>query len=121
MNVRCKPIADDSGVGSVFAVALLALLCFVAVVAVGISGIVLTHRRAQSAADLAALAGANAVQLGGQACDAARAIARSNRAELVTCIVAAQSISVQVHVDAPPGLARFDLGTTARARAGPVE
>ncbi len=121
MNVRCKPIADDGGVGSVFAVALLALLCLGAVVAVGISGIVLTHRRAQSAADLAALAGANAMQMGGQACEASQAIAQSNRAELLSCTVAAQSVTVQVRVDAQIRLAQLDLGTTARARAGPVE
>ena len=64
--------ARRAGAGSVLAVAMLGLLVTVTVAAAGVVGIVATHRTAQSAADLAALAGAAALQDGGDACEQGR-------------------------------------------------
>ena len=63
--------------GSVLAVAMMGVLVTVTVAAAGVVGVVATHRTAQSAADLAALAGAAALQDGGDACAAGRRCRRS--------------------------------------------
>lgn len=109
--------AGEVGAATVLAVALVALLvsfavaCGLAVAAVG------THRRAEAAADLAALAGAQAVQSGDDGCAAARRIARANGARLDRCLLLGFDVVVTVRV-AGPALAGGDA-LLARARAGP--
>ena len=67
------PSRADDGAGSVLAVAMMGLLVTVAVAVGGVVGVVATHRTAQSAADLAALAGATVVSFctGGVRCEKA--------------------------------------------------
>jgi secretion/DNA translocation related TadE-like protein len=76
--------------------------------------------QAQSAADLAALAGAAALRRGEDACAGAAAIAADNGAELVDCVVTGQRVTLRVRaiVELP---VLGPLPVTARARAGPAQ
>jgi secretion/DNA translocation related TadE-like protein len=117
VNRRLRRAED--GAGSVLAVAMMRLLVTVTVAASGVVGVVATHRIAQSAADLAALAGASALQDGGDACDQAAAVADRNRATLTDCEVAGWNVTVEVMANTarlPGGV----LDLRARGRAGPA-
>ena len=76
----------------------------------------LQRRQAQSAADAAALAGADSVALGtrASACAAASAVAESNAAKLVDCDVGDDAVEVVVELTGDAPLA---LGRTVRARS----
>jgi secretion/DNA translocation related TadE-like protein len=77
------------------------------------------HRRAQGAADLAALAGASALADGGDPCAAAERVAAENGASLTGCAPAARDVRVTVVVPGPRWLAGYrDLEGQARAGAG---
>jgi secretion/DNA translocation related TadE-like protein len=83
-----------------------------------VAALVRSHRSAQSAADLAALAGAAARQRGEDGCAVAAELARANAAELVTCSVLGDDVLVRLEVTGPRWLGQTaDL--TAQARAGP--
>ena len=108
----------ERGSGSVLVVAMTGLLVLVTVGVVCAVAVVGVHRRAQSAADLAALAGAVALQDGRDACASAEVIARANGTELGSCRVAGWTVSIAV-----VAAARLPVGglrLPARARAGPV-
>jgi secretion/DNA translocation related TadE-like protein len=84
-----------------------------------VQAMVVAHRRAQSAADLAALAGASAVAHGREPCAAAGTVAGLNGGRLVGCEVSAGDVRVEVVVAGPRWLGQQgDL--TAEARAGPA-
>lgn len=109
---------DQRGAATVFAVACLAVLLLVGAALGVVAAMVHAHRQAQAAADLAALAGAQAVARGRDPCAAAGAIAASNGAALTGCTVAGSDVVVTVRVDGPHWLGqRADLD--GRARAGP--
>jgi len=108
----------EDGAAVVMALGLLAVLFLVAGVGGGVVAMVAAHRQVQAAADLAALAGAAAVQAGAPACPAVDRIARRNRAVLTSCVADGASVLATVEHTLP----RF-LGTRtvrARARAGPA-
>ena len=110
---------DEVGAGSVLAVAMLAVLVVVTVAVGGVVGVVAAHRTAQAAADLAALAGAGAVQDGADPCRRAGEIARRNGSRLQRCSVQGWDVAVVVVADTahlPGGV----LDLSARARAGPI-
>ncbi len=108
----------EGGAATVLVVALAGLLLVVGLAVVGVTAVVVTHRSAQSAADLAALAGAGALASGRDGCATADTIARGNGADLRSCEVAGRDVLVRVGATARPGFGlAFDL--TARARAGP--
>lgn len=110
---------SEEGAGTVLSVAMLGVLVTVTVAAAGIVGVVATHRIAQSAADLAALAGATALQDGGDACQQAAAVAGRNQARLSDCVVDGWDVSVVVVANTarlPGGV----LDLRARGRAGPA-
>ncbi len=110
---------DEEGAGTLLAVALVGVLVLVTMAVGGVIGVVATHRTAQAAADLAALAGAAALQDGGDACGEAAAIARRNGARVQECGVDGWNVSVVVTADTarlPGGV----LDLRARGRAGPV-
>lgn len=109
----------ESGLATVVGVALAGLLVTVAVAAAAVAALVDAHRRAESAADLAALAGGGALVGGSDPCAAAARIALRNDARLDSCQVQGSSVVVQVTVSGPalPGM-RTRL--TGRARAGPL-
>lgn len=84
---------------------------------------VLARHRAESAADLAALAGAGQIGTGGAVCLAARRIAADNGARLVACAseLAADGRSGTVHVRVESSVRLPVVGSklvTATARAG---
>ena len=101
-----------------FAVACVGLLTLVGA-ALSVTGmLVADHRRAQAAADLAALAGASAHAAGDDGCGAAHRVAAGNGASLTDCRVAAGDVRVTVVVRGPHWLGgQGDLA--AEARAGP--
>lgn len=101
----------------ILVLALVGLLVFVAVVAVGVSTVVVGHRRAQAAADLAAIAGATALRDGQDPCAEAGAVADGNGAELAECSVAGATVAVVARLRLPAALG--DRWVRARARAGP--
>jgi secretion/DNA translocation related TadE-like protein len=97
------------------AAVLLLLGCALGVV----SAMVRAHRVAQSAADLAALAGAGALGRGGDACAVGAGLAQANGARLTGCAVRGREVTLRVVVTGPRWLGQVgDLA--AEARAGPV-
>ena len=109
---------EERGAATVLVVAVAGLLLMIGLAVGGVAAVVVTHRAAQSAADLAALAGAGAAATGNDACTAAGVIARANDARLTSCTVEVSDVVVQVSRIARPGFGlSFDL--TADARAGP--
>lgn len=116
---RAERRRDDRGAATVLALALVALLVTVAVAAVGVAGIVVTHRRAQAAADLAALAGAQSLGRGKDGCAVAARVARANGGRLDSCQPAGMEVTVEVSV-AGPRLLGAAPRMHGRARAGPT-
>lgn len=80
--------------------------------------------RARAAADLAALSGAVAWSSGGDACDAARTIARANGTALAECDQVGDRIDFVITVEVDHGVPSMMPGlprtVSARAHAGPV-
>ncbi len=109
---------DQSGAATILAVAMMGFLVTVTVAATGVVGVVAAHRRAQSAADLSALAGAAALQDGGDACRRAGSIAARNGAALRRCEV--DDWTVTVVVSRELRLPGSSMELAARGRAGPV-
>lgn len=116
--MRKRRPRDQRGVAVVLAVGLLAVLVLVTALSVGSVAIVLAHRRSQAAADLAALAGAAALQRGEDPCVAAGRIARRHDAALDRCLVEGQTVVLTTTVTLPGVLGGRPV--PARARAGPV-
>ena len=109
---------DQRGAASLLVVTLLAFLLLVGSALGVVAAMVRAHRIAQSAADLAALAGAADLQEGGDACAAASRIADANDASVASCRVLGEEVMVEVTVAGPRWLGQHaDL--SARARAGP--
>jgi secretion/DNA translocation related TadE-like protein len=108
----------DRGSASLLAVGLIGVLVLVAVALGTVSAIVHAHRRAQAAADLAALAGAAAQADGRDGCQVAAQMAVANGGALTGCHPEGADLRVLVTVEGPDV-----LGTTAtltgEARAGP--
>lgn len=108
---------DDEGAGVVLVLGLVAFLVTTALVCGGIVALVVGHRQAQAAADLAALAGAVAVSQGGDACAVVREIASRNGATGTTCTTSGPVVTVEAAVRMPPALGGREV--RGRARAGP--
>jgi secretion/DNA translocation related TadE-like protein len=110
---------DERGSAAPFAVGAIGLLLFLGA-ALGVVGAVfVAHRTAQSAADLAALAGADALQASEDPCAAAAAISDRNGSTLETCEIAGEDITVTVRVEGPRWLGQPG-DPVAKARAGPT-
>jgi secretion/DNA translocation related TadE-like protein len=111
-------VRDDRGAATLLVVAFLGLLLFVGAALGAVGALVGSHRSAQSAADLAALAGASALARGEDPCAAAASIARANGASVVACAPDGLEVRVGVEVTGPRWLGQAaDL--EAEARAGP--
>jgi len=117
MRVRSRGARDEHGVGVVMFLGLSAVLVLVAAVSTGTVAVVLAHRRAQVAADLGSLAGATALQAGGDPCAAAAGIIGRQRARMTSCV--AQGASVVVVTSVPLAVSLGGADVRARARAGP--
>ena len=109
---------DECGAGTILALAMMGLILTVTVATSGVVGVVAGHRRAQAAADLAALAGATALQDGADACARAGHIAARNSTALGACV--AEGWEVRVTVVEEVALPGMTMELKARGRAGPV-
>lgn len=107
---------DAQGAATVLGVGFVALILVVALVATGIAALVFAHRRAQSAADLAALAAASGYQRGVAPCGEAQRIAAANRGRLVSCVLDGPVATVEIECSVVLG-GTFRLH--GRAKAGP--
>jgi secretion/DNA translocation related TadE-like protein len=84
------------------------------------SGALVARQRAQSAADLAALAAARHAGRGGDACAAAARVVRASGANLIGCAAgSAADVLVEVEVEMPAASGLGVPPARARARAGP--
>ncbi|MPZ64573.1 MAG: hypothetical protein GEU83_03315 [Pseudonocardiaceae bacterium] len=111
--------SSDRGSASVWSVGALAALLTVAVAVVHLGGVAVARHQAESAADLAALAGAGRVVGGEQAaCGRAGEITGRMRVRLDSCRVQGWDVLVEVSARPAGPVGRFGA-TTARARAGP--
>lgn len=113
------PAGNDRGVATVWAAGALAVLLSVAVFGMHLGGAMIARHQAESAADLAALAGAAALVAGERhACTQAQRVADRMRVRLVSC--RARGWDMLVEVAARPG-GQLGFGdATGRARAGPA-
>lgn len=108
----------ESGSATVLVLVAALLLSVCAVAGAVLEGLAGAQRRVESAADLAALAGAAAVQGGRDGCAAAGVVARRNRAEVVGCRTRGEAVEVRV-------VRRLELPVLdtvklrSQARAGP--
>ncbi|MBB3042577.1 Rv3654c family TadE-like protein [Nocardioides soli] len=109
---------DQRGSAAPFAVACLGLLVLVAAALGVVAAMIHAQRRAQSAADLAALAAARALAHGADGCGEGTRIATVNGARLVSCAVAGREVRLRVEVTGPRWLGQ-SADLVAEARAGP--
>lgn len=111
--------SGERGSATPFAVACLGLLVLVAAALGVVTAMVHAQRRAQSAADLGALAAAQALARGADGCAVGGRVAGANGAALTSCQVAGREVRLSVEVAGPRWLGQTaDL--TAEARAGPA-
>ena len=120
-SARGPARSRQCGSGTVLVVGVVGALLALTVGGLWVVSAVVASHRAQSAADLAALAAA-AVLVRGEssalACERGRAIAALNGARLASCRVG-PDLTVELVVDVPSTVSR--VGTaTSRARAGPA-
>ena len=110
---------NDCGAATVWAAGAIAVLMSMVIFGLHLGGAILVRHQAESAADLAALAGAGAVLAGEQyACGQARRVTDRMRVNLVSCRVYGWDVLIEVAVR--PGGRLSDLGAaTGQARAGP--
>ena len=108
----------ERGAASLLVVSCVALLLLIGCALGVVAAMVRAHRTAESAADLAALAGAAAHQRGEAACAVAGTVADANGAAVDTCTADGADVWVSVTVPGPHWLGQTaDL--SAQARAGP--
>lgn len=119
-SLRSNPDHRDRGAATLLAVAMMAVILAVVGAAMVVGSAVIARHRAQSAADLAALAAAGRLAEGqSAACEWAVSVADRVNARVTACAV--ESLDVVVTVDVGAALGRWGLGTArAVARAGPV-
>lgn len=111
---------DQRGAATLVAVTVTGLLLCVGMTLSVVGALFHTHRVAQAAADLAAIAGAEARARNDDACAAASMIAARNGARMASCSVDGLTVSVEVTAAGPRWLGRQDH-LPARARAGPAQ
>ncbi|WP_415972726.1 Rv3654c family TadE-like protein [Rhodococcus sp. 077-4] len=112
-------LRDDEGGATVLAALAMSALIVVVVMVIHVGSAVGARHQAQSAADLAALAGAGALDRGvADACETARVLAGRMETRLRECTV--DDWDVIVTVGQPVFLGRFGMSDAiASARAGP--
>jgi secretion/DNA translocation related TadE-like protein len=109
----------EAGAATLLVLAMAGVLLLVGSALGVVQAMVVAHRMAQAAADLAALAGASAAAHGQAPCEAAATVALLNGSRLVSCQQSAGDVTVEVVVTGPHWLGQQgDL--TAEARAGPA-
>ena len=121
LAARMRSSGDDRGGATVLVLAIGLVTVLVAIASAAVGAAIVARHRAQSAADLAALAGALAAFDGIEvACARAGEIAAGNGGHLTACDL--DGLDVVVTVEArPAGLAAMAGYARASARAGPVD
>ncbi|GAA4056580.1 Rv3654c family TadE-like protein [Nonomuraea soli] len=115
-----SPPTADRGSATLWSVALMALLMIAATAITTVGAAHVARHRAQTSADLSALAAAKlAIADPDEACRAAKRIAEANRAALTNCALAAEMVDVDTAVRITlPAIGERII--TAHARAGPT-
>ena len=136
----CQPdLRDDSGYATVAAAGVIVALATVVMAIVVGASLLIAHHRAQTAADLGAVAGAYAAYYGQDGCAQATLIVEANQATVVSCTVTPaaraglgaavnanlglEDVEVTATVGSPRGVFGALAATrfrTATARAGPT-
>ncbi|HWJ81807.1 MAG TPA: Rv3654c family TadE-like protein [Nocardioides sp.] len=109
----------ERGAATLLTVTCIGLLLLLGAALSVASAMVVAHRQAQAAADLAALAAASAVASGGDPCGEGAAVAEANGARLVACTLDGSDAVVEVVAPGPRWLGQ-QADLTGRARAGPA-
>ncbi|MEV0971908.1 Rv3654c family TadE-like protein [Microtetraspora glauca] len=114
--------ARESGSATIWMVTLMAVVWVVALAVLQVGAVRVARHRAQSAADLSALAAAaHAFSAPEGACGRADMVAMANGARMVSCALSDGIVDVAAAVAVPRVLPIAGVGTaTALARAGPV-
>lgn len=108
---QCRALCrDENGYATVAATAIIVVLISLGMVVAAGSGQVIAGHQAQMAADLAAVAGAEARSQGRAGCTVAASTASLNAGALTSCATRGGDVIVEVAV----------RGRTATARAGPI-
>jgi secretion/DNA translocation related TadE-like protein len=114
------PVRDQRGSATLLVVAMCGVLLLIGAALGVVTAMVVAHRSAQSGADLAALAGAEAAGRGGDACRSAGQVAAANAVRLTGCDVHGRVVEVTVSAPGPHWLGQTaDLAATARAGPAP--
>lgn len=108
----------ERGSGTVLALGAVGALVAVLAAVLLLGGVVAARHRAESAADLAALAGAVALQRGGDPCGEAARLGAANGAT-VRCAVDGSDVVVEAGAPTPAAARALAARAVARARAGP--
>jgi secretion/DNA translocation related TadE-like protein len=110
----------DRGVATVWAAGAIAVLVSLAVFGLRLGQAMVSRHHAESAADLAALAGAAQVVAGEQyACAQARRVTDRMRVQLASCHIRGLDVLVEAAAQPRGWLGEFGAAT-GRARAGPA-
>lgn len=123
MRQRCTDVAGKSerGAGTVQALGYFFALAVLFFALASVGAIMQAKHCAQTGADLGAIAGAQAInrgETGASACAYAGNIVRGNKAELLSCDIAGESVTL--HVQSQPALTSLPA-IHARAVAAPEE
>lgn len=118
---RAAAVQPERGSATVLLLAVMAVALTIALCAVALARAAHARGHAQTAADLAAIAAADAAQQpGGAPCLLAAAVARADGAQLTACAVQPGGyVEVSTAVAVSP-LLGWSAVATAQARAGPV-
>jgi secretion/DNA translocation related TadE-like protein len=117
---RIRTMTPDRGSGSIWLLAMAALLTVAAFLAAAVAGAITVRHRAAAAADLAALAAAGTAAAGRPACPMADRVAHANGATLTECHVDGLVVNVTTTVTPSGWLGGFGISSVRSARAGPV-
>jgi len=120
---RRAGVGRDRGSATVWVVSLITVVLVVGGAVLALAGVLVQHTRAVTAADLAALAAAAAIQMpagrAGAPCAVAASVAARNGGRLSTCTATGEVVDVSVTVEFR-GLLGRRATATASARAGPA-
>ena len=112
-------VRDQRGSATVLLIAMSGVLLLIGAALGVVAAMVVAHRSAQSGADLAALAGAQAAGRGSDPCRAAGGVAAAIDVLLTRCDVQGRVVEVTVSAKGPHWLGQ-SADLSARARAGPA-
>lgn len=112
-------VRQERGAATVLVATFIGVLLLLGAALGYVAALVITHRQAQSGADLAALAAATAVQHGRDGCAAGAEVAAANDVRLTDCVIEGETAHVTVTATGPQWR-EWSHDLTAQARAGPV-